>query len=58
MTKKVFFLVEEENIILPKKISELEKIRHLPVVNKKNEVVGLLTHRDIFNILTNEFKNK
>jgi len=55
MTKEVFTLKEDDSVSLFAELADLEKIRHVPVVNNKNEVVGLLTHRDFFDILTQKF---
>ena len=55
MTKEEIALKEGDSVNLFEELGELEKIRHVPVVNVKNEVVGLLTHRDFFDILTQNF---
>lgn len=51
MSKNPFCLNEDDEIIILEEIMELEKIHHVPVVNKKNEVVGILTHRDFLAML-------
>ncbi|RLA62763.1 MAG: hypothetical protein DRQ88_01880 [Epsilonproteobacteria bacterium] len=57
MTKAVITLKEDDSVNLFEELAELEKIRHVPVVNNNNEVVGLLTHRDFFDALTQSFMN-
>ncbi|TDJ03596.1 MAG: CBS domain-containing protein [Deltaproteobacteria bacterium] len=52
MTREVTSLKEDDSIDLFEELAKLERIRHVPVVNSNNKVVGLLTHRDFFNILT------
>lgn len=47
MTKELFTLKEEHKINLARDIMNWQRVRHIPVVNIENQVVGLLTHRDI-----------
>lgn len=47
MNKDVITLSATDTITYAIKLMNEEKIRHLPVVNSKNEVIGLVTDRDI-----------
>lgn len=51
MSKNPFSLNEEDEILILEEVLELEKIHYVPVINKKNEVVGILTHRDFLAML-------
>ncbi|MCB0384513.1 MAG: CBS domain-containing protein [Bdellovibrionales bacterium] len=46
MTKEVFTLFEDDNIKFLKDLMKWQRIRHVPVVNQDNVLVGLVTHRD------------
>ncbi|MCB0367108.1 MAG: CBS domain-containing protein [Bdellovibrionaceae bacterium] len=46
MTKDVFTLFEDDNIKFLKDLMKWQRIRHVPVVNQDNVLVGLVTHRD------------
>jgi CBS domain-containing membrane protein len=50
MTTKVFSLQENDNLQTARSIMALGRIRHIPIVNKKEEFVGLLTHRDLLSV--------
>jgi len=50
MTNKVFSLQENDNLQTARSIMALGRIRHIPIVNKKEEFVGLLTHRDLLSV--------
>lgn len=47
MTEKVVTLKVNEDINLAENVMRLGRIRHLPVVNDKGHLVGLVTHRDL-----------
>lgn len=47
MTKEVFTLKKEDTLAAAKSLMELGRIRHIPIVDKENNFVGLVTHRDI-----------
>jgi CBS domain-containing membrane protein len=47
MTTKVFSLKEQDNLQTARSIMSLGRIRHIPIVNEKDQFVGLLTHRDL-----------
>lgn len=47
MTKKVFSLQEHDNVQTARSIMNLGRIRHIPIVDRKERFVGLLTHRDL-----------
>lgn len=47
MTTNVFAVPETQTIDLARNLMKIEEIRHVPVVNDKNEFVGLVTHTDL-----------
>ena len=47
MSKKVFTIQEDKKLIGAKEIMDWAHIRHVPVVNAKQEVVGMISHRDL-----------
>lgn len=47
MTESVITLDVDEDLSLAEEVMKLGRIRHLPVVNGDNELVGLITHRDL-----------
>jgi CBS domain-containing protein len=47
MTKNIITLQEDTSINEARKIISTHKVRHLPVVNKKDELTGLLSVRGI-----------
>lgn len=47
MTKKVFSLQEHDNVQTARSIMNLGRIRHIPIVDREERFVGLLTHRDL-----------
>jgi CBS domain-containing membrane protein len=50
MTTDLFTLFEDDNITLAEEMMKWRNIRHIPVINDKNEIVGLITSRDILKI--------
>jgi CBS domain-containing membrane protein len=51
MSENPFCLNEDDEISLLDEVMELEKVHHVPIINKQNEVVGILTHRDFLSLL-------
>ena len=47
MSGDVITLREYEDLGLAEEVMKLARLRHLPVVNANNELVGLITHRDL-----------
>ncbi|SDO08591.1 CBS domain-containing membrane protein [Desulfonauticus submarinus] len=47
MSKDVFTLKFSDTIAHAKSLMNLARIRHIPIVDGKNNFVGLITHRDI-----------
>jgi len=47
MTKEVFTLKKEDTLAAAKSLMQLARIRHIPIVDAKNNFIGLITHRDI-----------
>jgi len=47
MAKKVVTLFEEQTLPLAGELMQFRKIRHLPVIDDDNHVVGIVTHRDV-----------
>ena len=50
MTRNLFTLLEDDNVTVADEMMKWRNIRHIPVVNDKNEIVGLITNRDILKI--------
>ena len=50
MTKKVYVLNDNENLDVAKLLMDSIHIRHIPIINKNDEFVGLLTHRDLLKL--------
>ena len=50
MTAALFTLMETDDLDLTRQLMESERIRHIPIVNDVNELVGLLTQRDLLKI--------
>jgi len=47
MTKELFTLNENDNLKMARSLMDLQRIRHIPIVNESREFIGLVTHRDI-----------
>ncbi|WP_457570750.1 CBS domain-containing protein [Desulfovulcanus sp.] len=47
MTRDVFSLKEFDTLAAARSLMKLARIRHIPIVDDKNNFIGLLTHRDI-----------
>ncbi len=47
MTCNVFTMHQNHTLHIAKEIMDWKHIRHIPVVNSKNALVGLITHRDL-----------
>lgn len=47
MTKELFTLSESDNLKMARSLMDLQRIRHIPIVNDNREFIGLVTHRDI-----------
>lgn len=47
MSTNLFTLKKSDSLMAAKSLMELARIRHIPVVEKDNVFVGILTHRDI-----------
>lgn len=47
MTQKVFTLKEDQTLHIAKEIMDWARIRHIPVVDRQNRLVGIVTHRDL-----------
>lgn len=50
MTEEVFSLNPEDNLEFLEDSMKWRRIRHVPVVNESDEVVGLITHRDFLRL--------
>ncbi|WP_415717392.1 CBS domain-containing protein [Maridesulfovibrio sp.] len=47
MTKELFTLSESDNLKMARSLMDLQRIRHIPIVNEDHKFIGLVTHRDI-----------
>ncbi|WP_319779679.1 CBS domain-containing protein [Maridesulfovibrio sp.] len=47
MTTELFTLSQSDNLKMARSLMDLQRIRHIPIVNDKREFIGLVTHRDI-----------
>ncbi|ACS79868.1 CBS domain-containing protein [Maridesulfovibrio salexigens] len=47
MTTELFTLSESDNLKMARSLMDLQRIRHIPIVNDEREFIGLVTHRDI-----------
>ena len=47
MTWSVFTVREDKNLILVEEIMSWARIRHVPVVDAQNRLVGLISHGDL-----------
>lgn len=47
MTESVITLNEDEDLGLAEEIMKLGRVRHLPVIDANDRLVGLITHRDL-----------
>lgn len=47
MSTPVFSLKETDSLYNARSLMDLQRIRHIPIVNPSNEFIGLVTHRDI-----------
>ncbi|OEU70122.1 MAG: hypothetical protein BA863_00190 [Desulfovibrio sp. S3730MH75] len=47
MTTNLFTLNESDTLKMARSLMDLQRIRHIPIVNEKRTFIGLITHRDI-----------
>jgi CBS domain-containing membrane protein len=47
MTQKVFTLRSDKKLFAAQEIMSWARIRHVPVVDKENRLVGVISHRDL-----------
>lgn len=47
MSNDLITLLPDEDLALAEEVMRLGRIRHLPVVDDENHLLGLITHRDI-----------
>ena len=50
MTEKVYVLNDNDSLDVAKLLMDSVHIRHIPIINKNDEFVGLLTHRDLLKL--------
>lgn len=53
MNPDVVCLAENEDVVLATAVMKLRRIRHLPVVRGADELVGLVSHRDLLRAQAN-----
>jgi CBS domain-containing protein len=54
MTSEVTVLLEGETMDLADTLMRAERIRHLPVIDTKGRLCGLVTHRDLLRVSVSE----
>ena len=54
MNSEVYILHEEDSVLQASNFMKKERIRNLPVVDKKHELVGLITLREIVDALSKD----
>jgi CBS domain-containing membrane protein len=47
MTEKVFTLSPSDNLIALEDLIDARHVRHVPIVDREGDLVGLVTHRDL-----------
>jgi predicted transcriptional regulator len=47
MTSDLFTLYSEDSLKIAEEIMQWRNIRHIPIINYEDELVGIITHRDI-----------
>jgi CBS domain-containing membrane protein len=47
MSKDIFVLYADDNLLLAEEMMQWKRIRHVPVVDRHANLKGLVTHRDI-----------
>lgn len=52
MVSPVITVNENDNFSVVEEKFRLHKIRHLPVINKENQLVGIITQRDLFHTVS------
>ena len=52
MTKDIFALKEDSKIFKASEIMTFKNIRHIPVIDSKGKLVGIVTHRDLLSSLS------
>ena len=50
MSKDVFVLYADDTVLLAEEMMQWKRIRHVPVVDRKANLQGLITHRDILRL--------
>lgn len=57
MTTDLFTLAQDDNLKTLEDMMKWRAIRHIPVVDEENHVVGLVTHRDLLKYSISGFAN-
>lgn len=55
MTQKLQVLHEEDPLFTSRFTMKLSRVRHIPIVDKENYFVGLITHRDLLAVAISPF---
>jgi CBS domain-containing protein len=50
MSKDVFVLYADDNLLLAEEMMNWKRVRHVPVVDRQHNLKGLVTHRDILRV--------
>ncbi len=55
MTEELFVLKTNDTLKTARSLMSLARIRHIPIVDKRNAFIGLMTHRDILQASISRF---
>lgn len=55
MSKEVVYITKDAPVLKAESLMKVKDVARLPVVNEKNELIGLLTKRDIFRALVAKY---
>ena len=50
MTKDVFTVMEDDSLLVLQEVMKWRAIRHVPVVDQQERIIGLLSHRDLLKL--------
>lgn len=57
MTTQLFTLLESDSLYTAKQIMEMARVRHVPIVDAKDNFIGLITHRDMLSVAVSKLSD-